>query len=153
MAMFDIVGELADKQDFTLTTTETIVSEDVLNLGIDDINWGNGEIWLNIKVAVAFTTAQGTPSTTITLRASSDSTVNASDTAIITVAAQNLTTATSLGSYILRQRLPITVDQEQYIGVVAVNTGGGYTTGSLDIWLDHGPQSDFPAQIALSNIT
>ena len=153
MAMYDIIGEFADVQDFTLTTTETIVSENNINLGVDDVNWGNGELWLNIKVHTAFTTAQGTPSTTITLRASSDSTVNASDTAVITIAAQNLTSTTSLGSDIFRGRLPIDVDQEQYIGVVAVNTGGGYTTGKLDIWLDHGSQSDFPAQEALSNIT
>ncbi len=153
MAMYDIIGELGDAQDFTLTTTETIVSEDVLNLGVDDVNWGNGEIWLNIKVNTAFTTAQGTPSTTITLRASSDDTVNASDTAVITIAAQNLTTATSLGSDVFRGRVPIDVDQEQYLGVVAVNTGGGYSTGKFDIWFDHGSQSDFATQQALSNIT
>ncbi len=153
MAMYDIIGEFADAQDFTLTTTETIVSENNINLGVADVNWGNGEIWLNIKVHTAFTTAQGTPSTVITLRTSSDSTVNASDTAVITIAAQNLTTATSLGSDVFRGRLPIDVDQEQFIGVVAVNSGGGYSTGKLDIWLDHGSQSDFATQKTQSNIT
>lgn len=153
MAMFDIIGEMSDAQDFTITTTETIVSEDVINLGTSGVNWGNAEIWLNIKVHTAFTTSGGTPSTTITLRSSADSTVNASDTAVITVAAQNLTTATSIGSDILRQRLPVTVDVNQYLGVVAVNTGGGYAAGKLDIWLDHGPQSDFGTQKTQSNIT
>ncbi len=153
MATYDIIGELGDAQDFTLTTTETIVSENVINLGVDDVNWGNGEIWLNVKVNTAFTTAQGTPSTTIALRASTDATVNASDTAVITIPAQNLTTATSLGSDIFRGRLPINVDREQYLGLVVVNTGGGYATGKLDIWFDHGSQSDFPAQEPLSNIT
>lgn len=153
MAMFDIIGEFSDAQDFTITTTETIVSEDVINLGTSDVNWGNGELWLNIKVHTAFATSGGTPSTTITLRASSDSTVNASDTAVITIAAQNLTTSTSIGSDVFRGRLPIDVDQEQFLGVVAVNTGGGYSTGKLDIWIDQGSQSDFATQKTLSNIT
>ncbi|KKK98855.1 hypothetical protein LCGC14_2638570, partial [marine sediment metagenome] len=41
----------------------------------------------------------------------------------------------------------------QFIGITAVNTGGGYSAGTLDIWLDGGSQSDHPAQIAQSNIT
>lgn len=151
MAMYDILGELADNQDFSLTTTETIVSEDVLNLGIDDINWGNGEIWLNIKVSLLFVSS-GTPSTIITLRASSDDTVTASDTAVITIPAQDLT-GLSLGADVYRGRVPIDVDQEQTLGVVAVNTSGEYSQGKLDIWFDHGSQSDFATQQALSNIT
>lgn len=151
MATYDIIGELSNNQDFTLTTTETIVSQNEINLGIDDVNWGNGELWLNIKVGTIFASV-GTPSTTITLRSSSDSTVNASDTAVITIAAQDLS-ALSAGADIFRGRLPIDVDQEQYLGVVVVNTGEEYSTGTLDIWIDHGSQSDFPAQIAQSNIT
>ena len=85
--MYEIIGELSDNQDFTLTTTEEIVSENEINLGIDDMNFGNGELWLNIKVSEAFTTAQGSPSTTITLRTSSDSTISSADTAVITIAA------------------------------------------------------------------
>ncbi len=152
MAMFDIIGELGDAQTFTtLSTTEARISENIINLGVDDVNWGNGEIWLNIKVATAFTTS-GTPSTTITLRASSDSTVNASDTAVITIAAQDLSDL-SVGDDVFRGRLPIDVDQEQYIGVLVANATNPYTAGALDIWIDHGSQSDFPAQEALSNIT
>lgn len=152
MAMFDIIGEFGDAQTFTtLTTTEARISSNIINLGVDDVNWGNGELWLNIKVATKFVSA-GTPSTTITLRSSSDTTVNVSDTAVITVPAQDLT-ALAVGADILRQRLPINVDQEQYLGVLVANATKPYTAGALDIWLDHGSQSDFPAQEALSNIT
>ena len=152
MAMYDIIGELGDAQTFTtLTTTEARISENIINLGVDDVNWGNGELWLNIKVATAFITS-GTPATTITLRSSSDTTVNVSDKAVITIAAQDLSDL-SIGDDVFRGRLPIDVDQEQYIGVLVANATESYTAGALDIWIDHGSQSDFPAQEALSNIT
>ncbi|MCK5017535.1 MAG: hypothetical protein KAS32_10750 [Candidatus Peribacteraceae bacterium] len=153
MAMYDIIGVFSDGQtDFGgATATETILSEDILNLGDSDLNWGNAELWLNIQVGTAFTSG-GTPSTTITMNSSTDTTVNASDTAVITVAAQDLT-ALSSGDYVFRGRLPVAVDVEQYLGIVFVNTAAAYTAGSFDIWIDHGSQSDFSTQKALSNIT
>ncbi len=153
MAMYDIIGEFGDAQTFTtLTTTEGRVSTNIINLGIDDVNWGNGELWLNITIATAFTSAGGTPATTITLRSSSDATVNGSDTAVITIAAQDLT-GVAAGTFVARQRLPVTVDQEQFIGVFVQNATADYTAGALDMWLDHGPQSDFGTQQTQSNIT
>lgn len=153
MAMYDIIGEFGDAQTFTtLTTTEARISENILNLGLSDVNWGNAEIWLNIKVSTAFTKGDGTPATTITLRSSTDITVNASDTAVITVASQDLTLL-SVGADVFRGRLPIDVDVEQYLGVLVANAGADYSAGALDMWLDQGSQSDFATQKALSNIT
>ncbi len=153
MAMYDIIGEFGDAQTFTtLTTTEGRVSTNVINLGVSDVNWGNGEIWLNIKVATLFAATGGTPATTITLRSSTDATINGSDTAVITIAAQDLT-ALSVGADVFRGRIPIDVDQEQFIGVFVQNATADYTAGALDMWLDHGSQSDFLTQKALSNIT
>ncbi len=153
MAMYDIIGEFADAQTFTtLSTTEARISENILNLGLSDVNWGNAEIWLNIKVATAFTKGDGTPATTITLRSSTDTTVNASDTVVLTVASQDLTLI-SVGADVFRGRIPINVDVEQYLGVLVANAGADYSAGALDMWLDHGSQSDFATQKALSNIT
>ena len=152
MAMDDINGEFGDAQTFTtLTTTEGRASTNEINLGVADVNWGNGEIWLNIKVNTAFISA-GTPATTITLRSSTDATINGSDTAVITIAAQDLT-ALSAGADVFRGRVPIDVDQEQFIGVFVQNATASYTAGNLDMWFDHGSQSDFDTQKALSNIT
>ncbi len=151
MAMYDIIGEFADAQEFAITTTQALISENILNLGVADVNWGNAEIWLNIKVATAFVSV-GSPSTTITLRSSTDTTVNGSDTAVITVAAQDLTSL-SAGADVFRGRIPINVDVEQFLGVLVTNTGETYSAGKLDMWLDHGSQSDFATQKALSNIT
>lgn len=153
MAMYDIIGEFADAQTFTtLTTTEGRTSTNVINLGVSDVNWGNGEIWLNIAIATAFTSTGGTPATTITLRSSTDETVNGSDTAVITIAAQDLTGKVA-GTLLARQRLPVDVDQEQFIGVFVQNATADYTAGALDMWLDHGSQSDFATQKTQSNIT
>ena len=55
MALYDIIGDLGDAQTFTtLTTTEGRASTDIINLGNSDLNWGNGELWLNIKVSTLF---------------------------------------------------------------------------------------------------
>ncbi len=153
MAMYDIIGEFGDAQTFTtLTTTEGRVSTNVINLGVADVNWGNGELWLNITVSTAFASTGGTPATTITLRSSTDSTVNGSDTAVITIAAQDLT-GVAAGTFVARQRLPVAVDPEQFLGVFVQNAGADYTAGALDMWLDQGPQSDFATQKTQSNIT
>lgn len=152
MAMYDIIGEFADAQTFTtLTISEGRASTNVINLGIADVNWGNGEIWLNIKIAVAFTTS-GSPSTTITLRSSTNDSIDGSDTAVITIPAQDLTDL-NVGDDVFRGRLPIDVDQEQFIGVFVQNASAAYTAGALDMWLDHGSQSDFATQKTQSNIT
>ena len=153
MAMYDIIGEFGDAQTFTtLTTTEGRASTNEINLGASDVNWGNAEIYLNIAIATAFASTGGTPATTITLRSSTDSTITGSDTAVITIPSQDLT-GVAAGTLLLRQHLPVDVDQEQYLGVFVQNATADYTAGALDMWLDHGPQSDFPAQKALSNIT
>ena len=152
MAIYDIIGELGDAQTFTtLTTTEGRASTDVINLGLTDVNWGNGELWLNIKIATAFLTS-GTPATTITLKSSTSTTLLTGDTSVITIAAQDLSDL-SIGADVFRGRLPIDVDQNQYIGVFVKNATAAYTAGALDIWIDHGSQSDFATQKALSNIT
>ncbi len=152
MAMYDIIGEFSDAQTFTtLTTTEGRVSTDIVNLGTSDVNWGNAEIWLNISIAVAFLTA-GTPATTITLRSSTDETVNGSDTAVLTIAAQDLSDL-SVGDFVARVRLPVVTDPEQFLGVFVQNATAAYTAGALDMWLDHGSVSDSGAQKTLSNIT
>ncbi len=152
MAMYDVIAELGDAQTFTtLTITEGRASTDVINLGSADNNWGNAELWLNISVAVAFTTS-GTPATTITLRSSTDGTITGSDTAVLTIAAQDLSDL-SLGDFVTRQRIPVVTDPEQFIGVFVQNATAAYTAGALDIWIDQGSVSDSGIQKTQSNIT
>ena len=153
MAMYDIIGEFSDGQAYTsLTSSQGVISDNIINLGVSDVNWGNGEIWLNIKVHTAFVATASTPATTIVLYSATDTTIDSGDTAIISIASQNLTSL-SIGDYVYRGRLPIAVDPEQYLGVYFQNATDSYSAGALDIWLDHGSQSDFATQKAQSNIT
>jgi hypothetical protein len=152
MAIFDVIGEFSDAQTFTtLTTTEGRASTDIINLGGADRNFGGGEpLYLNIRVNTAFTSA-GTPATTISLRNSTNTTLNGSDTVVIATGAIDLT-GYSAGQFVTRVSLPVNVDEEQYIGLWVQNASASYTAGNLDAWIDHGPRTDFDTQVTTSNI-
>ena len=154
MALFDVIRELCDAQtNFGgLTTSEGLVSEDIINLGDSDLNFGAGEpLYLNIRVNTAFTSG-GSPATDITLYASTNATVNASDSEVYTLRTNVDLTGYSAGDYVFRGALPVKVDEEQYIGLYVQNATAEYTAGALDAWIGHGPQSDHDTQVASSNI-
>lgn len=151
MAMFDIIGELSDAQDFFGTTTQAIASENVINLGNSDVNWGNAEIWINVQISTAFVGASST--TKVELKSSADATIAAGDTTVMTLQPLADLTGKAVGDFLFRGRIPVDVDQEAFIGVLVTNAADDTSAGALDIWLDHGSQSDSGVQKTLSNIT
>jgi hypothetical protein len=152
MAIYDIIGEFSDGQDVTsITTTGILASTNTLDLAVSDLNFGSAEIWLNIQIHTAFTSS-GSPTTRFDLKSSTDTTINASDTAVLTVTAQDLTSL-SVGDYVFRGRIPLDTDIERYIAILMTQTGDEYATGNVDIWLEHSTQTDHPSQKAQSNIT
>ncbi len=146
MAMFDILAEFSDAQPITDTDAQ---STDVLDIGenLEDLNFGQAELWLNIKIGTAF--LAGT-SIVFTLYSHTAATSIQSGTALWT---KTVTTGSlTAGAWITRQRLPLNADENRYLGVY-YDVTGTMTAGTIDAWLDGGSQTDHPSQKAQSNIT
>jgi len=145
MAMYDIIGEMSDAQVLTVDAQST----NVLDLTNSDVNWGNAEIWLNVVIG---TQPETGTSINFTLYTHSAATSINSGTAMITSGA--IAQATMVDGYqVIRQRLPLDVDRERYIGMYYDITDTFDGGGTVDAWLDFGSESDFGTQKTLSNIS
>lgn len=144
MALFDALFEFSDAQAITTDAQST----NVLDMQAADLEMGAGEpIWLNVRVGTAF--AGGT-SLAVSLYAHTATTSINSGTQIIatgTIAQASLTA----NAWIIRVPLPVNFDEERYIGLYYDDTGA-FTAGTVDAWLDHGPQSSYDTQVTTSNI-
>jgi hypothetical protein len=141
----DAIFQFSDAQ----AITGDAVSTDVLDWGsgLEDLEMGAGTpVWLNIKVGTAF--AGGT-SLAVSLYTHTTVAVN-SGTEIFTTPAIAQASLTA-GAWIIRIPLPVNCDENRYFGLYYDDTGA-FTAGTIDAWLDHGPQSSYDTQVATSNI-
>jgi len=152
MAIFDAMFEFSDGQDIgTSTITEAQASTNVLYFTDSDLEMGAGEpLWLNIKMGNEALLSTGSNTMTFALCRDTDSTIDGSSTVIYqsTIAKANLTA----GAWVLRMPLPYNVDEDAYIGLLYTNNTAIASAGTVDAWLDLGPQSSFDTQVSSSNI-
>jgi hypothetical protein len=144
MALFDVLFEFSDAQAITGDADST----DVVDFVNTDLEMGAGTpIWLNIQVETAF--AGGT-SLECSLYSHTATTSLNSGTLLWQsgVIAQATLVA---GYWITRIPLPYNCDEERYLGVY-YNDTGAFTAGTINAWLDHGPQSSSDTQVTTSNI-
>ena len=146
MAIFDAQFELFDNQ----TVSNADKTSTVIDFGAADLEMGAGEpLWLNIRTGTAF--AGGT-NLVFTLYCHTASTGITGGTALYAVTiGQTALTAAGAGEYLLRMPLPYNVDDKQYVALYIAQTGD-FTAGTIDAWIDHGPQSSFDTQVSTSNI-
>jgi hypothetical protein len=145
MAIYDAMFEFSDEQAITADAQST----NVLDLQSADLNMGAGEpVYLNVRVGP--TDFAGGTSLKVSLYSHTAATSINSGTEIIS-SGTILQAALTKGAWIMRVALPADFDRDRYIGLYYDDTGE-FTAGSVNAWLDHGPQSDYHAQVATSNI-
>ena len=145
MALFDAMFELSDDQ---VITDSDAASTNIIDLTLSDLEMGAGQpYWLNIRVGTAF--AGGT-NIVFSLRYDTVAPIDSSSTVIYQTAA--ITTATLVAGYwVLRIPLPVNVDEERIIGLF-YDVTGTMSAGTINAWLDNGPQSSHDTQVTTSNI-
>jgi len=147
MAILDVLFEFSDDQAITGTDAQ---STDVLDWGsgMEDLEMGAGTpIYLNIRIGTVF--AGGT-SIAFSLYTHTAATSINSGTEIFTTPAI-ATASLTAGAWILRIPLPVNCDENRYFGLY-YDVTGTMSGGTINAWLDHGPQSSYDTQVATSNI-
>ena len=144
MAIFDAMFEFSDAQAITADA----ISTNILDLQSSGLNMGAGEpVYLNVKVGPD--DFAGGTSLVVSLYSHSTTTVNSGKQIISS--GTILQAALTAGAWIMRVALPVDFDYARYVGLYYDDTGA-FSAGAIDAWLDHGPQSDYSAQVATSNI-
>jgi hypothetical protein len=152
MAIFDAMLEFSDDQDIgTSTITEATAATNVLNWTQSDLEMGAGEpLWLNIRMGTEGLESSGSATLTVALKRDTDGTIDTDSTTIqaVTIAKADL----GAGEWILRQPLPYNVDEDAFFGILYTMNTAIASAGTVDAWIDHGPQSSFDTQVSASNI-
>ena len=149
MAIFDALLEFSDEQAITVTAVAT----NSLDMQAANLEMGAGEpIYLNVKVGnTAFTTGGDNDGTlVVALVYDTVSPIDTSSSVIYQTPALAESTLTA-GTWIMRMALPVDVDKGQFVGLL-YTTANDITGGTINAWLDHGPQSSYDTQVAESNI-
>ena len=148
MAIFDAKYELFDDATLVASTTTDYVGATckTIDWGASDLEMGAGNpIWINIRVG---TTAY-VGGTNATFRLFADTAAAGHDASSAEVSSSGLRAISTLtaGAWILRCPLPVNVDDKRYLSL-AITTDGATTAGTIDAWLDHGPQSSYDTQVS-----
>lgn len=137
--------ELSDDQ---VITDSDAASTNIIDFTLSDLEMGAGQpYWLNIRVGDAF--AGGT-SIIFSLRYDTVAPIDASST-IIWQSATILTATLVAGHWVMRMPLPVNVDEERIVGLF-YDVDGTMSAGTINAWLDNGPQSSYDTQVTTSNI-
>lgn len=145
MALFDAMFELSDDQ---VITDASAASTNVIDFVTENLEIGAGNpYWLNIRIGTAF--AGGT-SILFELSYDTATPIDASSTVVWQTPAI-LTAAMTAGAWIMRMPLPYNIDEEQFVGLF-YTVVGTMTAGTINAWLDNGPQSSHDTQVSTSNI-
>jgi hypothetical protein len=152
MAIFDAMFELSDDQDIS-QAAGTVASTDIIDWTQADLEMGAGEpLWLNVRMGTeALDSAGGAATLVVALCHDTVAPIDSSSTVIYQTAALTETICTA-GAWLLRMPLPYNVDDGRINGLLYTIAGETSTTGTIDAWVDHGPQSSYDTQVSASNI-
>ncbi len=155
MAIFDAGFELFDDAtlvaatgtDYVGTTAKTI---DFTQAGLE---MGAGEpVWLNIRVGTtAYAPTTSGDTCDFTLFSDTAAAGHDSNSLIVMASGPREASTLTVGTWVLRAPIPYNVDARQYLSL-GVTCNQATTAGTIDAWLDHGPQSSYDTQVSTSNI-
>ena len=155
MAIFDAMFELSDDQDIGANTTGGSAAEastNVLNFTQADLEMGAGEpLWLNVRMGTEALLSTAAATLTVALCRDTDGTIDSAST----VEYQTPALAKGgliAGAWIIRMPLPYNVDEDAYVGLLYTIGAHQTSAGTVDAWIDHGPQSSHDTQVSDSNI-
>lgn len=153
MALFDVMFELDDALDLsTHTASEVEASTNVIDWVNSDLEMGAGEpLYLNIQVETAFGSS-GSATLQVDLMRETDTDIDASSTTIYETGLIPVASLTA-GAWIMRMSLPVNVDEDRYVGLLYTIGTAAMTAGTVNAWIDHGPQSSYDTQVENSNIS
>jgi hypothetical protein len=152
MAIYDALFEFLDDGQLigTDTTDYNAATAKELDWVDSDLEMGSGNpVYLNIRVG---TTAYS-GGTSVDFKLFADDTSEGHDSSSLIVLASGARTIGVLtaGAWVLRVPLPVDVDAERYLQIGAT-FAGTVAAGTINAWLDHGPQSSYDTQVWPSNI-
>ncbi len=155
MAIFDAMFEFIDDQAmWTNTGTKFLPGTGkTLDWGATDLEMGAGEpLWIAVRVGTTAFAGAGNIQAIVTVDTAAGG-HDGSSTEVMRgpIIAIGATTTTAEGEWIMRMPLPYNADDLQYLSVGIVSTGAA-TAGTVDAWIDYGPQSSFDTQVTTSNI-
>lgn len=152
MALYDVMYELFDDATLVASTTTDYVGTTVKTIDwlASDREMGAGTpIWLNVKVGT--TAYVGGTNATFKLFADTAEAGHDSNSLEVLSSGTRAITALTAGAWIFRCPLPVNVDDRRYLSL-GITTDGATTAGTINAWLDHGPQSSYDTQVSTSNI-
>ncbi len=155
MAILDAMFNFYDDAQLIGSTTTDYVGATVKTLDWinADLEMGAGEpVWLNIRVGTT-AYAPTTSGDTVDFKLFADTGEEGHDSNSDTVLASGPREASTLtaGAWVLRVPLPVDVDTKRYLSLGAT-FNEATTAGTINAWLDHGPQSSYDTQVSTSNI-
>ena len=152
MALYDVLYELFDDATLVAATTTDYVGATckTIDMQASDLEMGAGEpIWLNVRVgstAYVGGTNQNFILTGDTAAAGHDGTGPT-----VLQSGNRAVSSLTAGAWIFRCPLPVNYDDARYLSLGVVGDGAT-TAGTINAWLDHGPQSSYDTQVSTSNI-
>ena len=152
MALYDVMYELFDDATLVASTTTDYVGTTAKTIDwlASDREMGAGTpIWLNVKVGT--TAYVGGTNATFKLFADTASVSHNSDSLEVLSSGIRPISGLTAGAWIFRCPLPVNVDDRRYLSL-GITTDGATTAGTINAWLDHGPQSSYDTQVSTSNI-
>lgn len=152
--IYDAMFELSDDQDIgALSDTQVAASTNVINWTQSDLEMGAGEpLWLNVKIGTELWGSSSAATLTVMLKRDSAAPIDTDSTTVWSSGALPLS-ALGIGAWIMRMPLPYNVDEDAIMGLLYQAGSYTATSGKVDAWIDHGPQSSFDTQVSASNIT
>ena len=155
MALFDAMFELCDDMDIS-RTAGTTASTNIIDFTQADLEMGAGQpIWLNVRIGTEpFASAELDGTLEVALCHDTVAPIDSSSTVIWTTPTGTPIPEAGLtaGAWIIRMPLPYNVDDGKIVGLLFTIGTRTSTTGTVDAWLDNGPQSSFDTQVSASNI-
>jgi len=152
MALFDALFEFSDAQDIS-QAAGSVAATNVLDMQAADLEMGAGTpMYLNVRIGTIFDSTGGAATLVVALVNEVDATIDGSSVVIYQTRALVESELTA-GAWVLRMPLPVNFDEQRYLGLYYTIGGETSTTGTINAWLDHGPQSSYDTQVAASNIT
>lgn len=152
MAMYDVMYELFDDATLVASTTTDYVGATVKTIDwqASDLEMGAGTpIWLNVRVGS--TTYVGGTNICFKLFADTAAAGHDGNSVEVLSSGTRAISTLSVGAWIFRCPLPVNVDDKRYLSLGCI-TDGATTAGTINAWLDHGPQSSYDTQVTTSNI-
>jgi hypothetical protein len=152
MAIFDAGYELYDDATLVAATTTDYVGATCKTIDWQqaDLEMGQGTpLYLNIRVGT--TDYAGGTNVNFILTADTAAAGHDGNSDVVWQSGNRAVSGLSAGTWIARQALPLDVDTKRYLALGVIGDGAT-TAGTIDAWIDHGPQSSYDTQVTTSNI-